>query len=55
MAWIKKGWEGAEPMMSLEIPVGVVRRRKAGRESRGSRGRMQPFLEKKLSVERPSS
>ena len=33
----KNGWCGEEPRASLDMPVGVVRRAKAGRVRRGSR------------------
>lgn len=38
----KKGCCGTEPMASLEIPVGTVRRTQAGYARRGSNRRLQP-------------
>lgn len=39
----KNGCWGTEPMASLEIPVGAVRRTQAGYARRGSKRRLQPW------------
>lgn len=42
IALVKKGWFGTEPITSLEIPVGMVFRTKAGTVNRGSKFLAQP-------------